>query len=154
MNAGCIGASIVLASVGLLVGCGIVRSQPPELPPPVHPETAEHREVRTGHERYHSLCASCHGISGRGDGPMVAELRKAPADLTLIAARRGGVFPEHEIHEIIDGRRRILGHGSATMPVWGRQFVRERADPPDEIQVRARILSIVEYLKTIQRPAP
>ena len=153
MNARCVGAITVLASVGL-VGCGIVRSQPSELPAAVHPETEEHRHVRTGHERYHSLCASCHGISGRGDGPMVADLRREPSDLTLIAARRGGVFPEHEIHEIIDGRRSIRGHGSATMPVWGRQFVRERADPPDEIQVRARILSIVGYLKTIQRPAP
>ena len=85
---------------------------------------------------------------------MVPELRRAPADLTRIAARRGGVFPEHEIHEIIDGRRRVRGHGSATMPVWGRYFLRESADPPDEIMIRGQILSIVEYLKTIQQPAP
>jgi hypothetical protein len=40
------------------------------------------------------------------------------------------------------------------MPVWGRYFLRASADPPDEIMIRGQILSIVEYLKTIQQPAP
>ena len=85
-------------------------------------------------------------MTARGDGPLAPELKKAPADLTRIAARRGGVFPEHEIHEIIDGRRRMRGH---SMPEWGRVFGRVLPDQSEEMS-RARMLEMVEYLKSIQ----
>lgn len=109
--------------------------------------------AETGAKLYVSLCASCHGPDGRGDGPMVPELRTAPADLTLISAKRGGEFPTQEIHAIIDGRRKVRGHGPGNMPVWGRHFERTEAAPdaPSEIIVRGNVAALTEYLKTIQR---
>ena len=103
-------------------------------------------EFEGGHELFHAYCAPCHGVTARGDGPLASELKKAPADLTRIAARRGGVFPEHEIHEIIDGRRRMRGH---SMPEWGRVFGRALPEQSEEM-IRARMLEMVEYLKSIQ----
>ncbi len=109
--------------------------------------------VETGAGLYVSLCATCHGTTGRGDGPMVPELRTAPADLTLISAKRGGEFPTQEIHAIIDGRRKVRGHGPGNMPVWGRHFERTESAPdaPSEIIVRGNVAALTEYLKTIQR---
>ena len=46
-----------------------------------------------GAELYESLCAGCHGVSGKGDGVIAGELPVAPADLTLLSASNGGVFP-------------------------------------------------------------
>ena len=143
-------AGLAALVAALAVSCTLVRTEQPQLPPPEHPDTSEHRIVRGGHEAFHTYCASCHGTSGAGDGPLAAELRTPPADLTRIAARRGGTFPEHQIHEYIDGRRRIRGHGSRDMPVWGRRFEQSMAGGEQEEQTRGRLLEIVFSLKTIQ----
>jgi mono/diheme cytochrome c family protein len=115
--------------------------------------------VEAGRREYQSACATCHGIDGRGDGPMKPFLLRAPADLTTLAGRHGGSFPKQQIADLIDGRG-VEGpgpHGSREMPVWGLVY-REEADwrlrgvPfPAEWSVRGRILSLVEYLATLQR---
>ncbi len=98
-------------------------------------------------------CAVCHGEGGRGDGPAAPALRKAPADLTRIAARRGGTFPEAEVARIVDGRFDLPAHGSREMPVWG---VRLGEDVPEEVAqefVRGRIDMLVAHLRSLQREA-
>jgi mono/diheme cytochrome c family protein len=100
-------------------------------------------------------CAACHGAGGRGDGPAAKALVTPPADLTTIAARRGGTFPS-TIAQFIDGRFEVVAHGSREMPVWGQHF---GADVPDagvgESIARGKIATLVEYLKSIQRqPLP
>ncbi|MGI9591213.1 MAG: c-type cytochrome [Myxococcota bacterium] len=104
-----------------------------------------------GSEFYQRYCASCHGLEGKGDGPAAGVLNPPPKDLTRIAARRGGKYPDGEIARYIDGRFDIAAHGSRTMPVWGESF---GAAIPDagvsEEVVRGRILVLVEYLKSIQ----
>ncbi len=106
-----------------------------------------------GAESYHQYCASCHGADGRGNGPAAGALRVPPADLTRIAARRGGTFPEAEIATFIDGRFELAAHGTREMPVWGRKLGEPIAPgvQHDEM-VRGRIDTLVEYLKSIQRP--
>ena len=98
-------------------------------------------------------CSSCHGLTGRGDGPTAAALRTRPADLTAIAKRRNGAFPTGEIAKFIDGRFEYPAHGSREMPVWGTRF---GSDVPDsetgESIARGNIASLVEYLKSIQEP--
>jgi mono/diheme cytochrome c family protein len=98
-------------------------------------------------------CAACHGPEARGDGPAGKALLKRPADLTAIAVRRGGQFPAGEIARFIDGRFDLPAHGSREMPVWGQRF---GADVPDagvgESIARGNIASLVEYLKSIQKP--
>jgi mono/diheme cytochrome c family protein len=100
---------------------------------------------------FRSYCASCHGVNGKGDGPMAGQLRQMPADLTRFATRNGGVFPEAKVARIVDGRD-VAAHGASDMPVWGNVF--KRAPDGDAARVRARIAAIVTFLASIQqRPA-
>ena len=105
-----------------------------------------------GAEYYAQYCASCHGRDGAGRGPAAGALKKRPADLTRIAQRRGGTFPEGEIARYIDGRFEVTAHGSREMPIWGRRLGERipEAGISEEI-VRGRILVLVEYLKSIQQ---
>jgi mono/diheme cytochrome c family protein len=111
-----------------------------------HPALAE-----IGAEYFQSYCVSCHGRQGRGDGPVAPALQTPPADLTRIAARRGGRFPDGEIARFIDGRFEVAAHGSREMPVWGARFseVVPEAALSEEI-ARGKIATLVEYLKSIQ----
>jgi hypothetical protein len=92
---------------------------------------------------------SCHGTSGRGDGPLAASLRRAPPNLTEITKRHKGTFPSELIFKIIDGRQRVAGHGGPDMPVWGDAFMRT-SDASDQDSVRYRIQALVDYLETVQ----
>ena len=78
---------------------------------------------------------------------MAAELRTAPADLTQLAKKNGGVFPEGVVENIIDGRKTLRAHGTYDMPVWGNVFTELQPS-----MARERILHIVEYLKGLQAP--
>ena len=105
-----------------------------------------------GRAQFVEHCASCHGMKGRGDGPAATSLKIAPADLTRIATRRDGTFPDGDIAAIIDGRTEVPAHGSREMPVWGRDFsARLGEDEIGDQLTRGRVLILVEYLKTIQR---
>jgi mono/diheme cytochrome c family protein len=123
--------------------------------------SAQDRDM--GKLEYQSNCASCHGIGAKGDGPMSAELKKRPTDLTVLAKKNNGVFPLNSVYRIIDGRNAIASHGTREMPVWGYRFVPPQhfdlklADdyiysPPTspEPVVHARILAVIDYLNRIQ----
>lgn len=109
-----------------------------------------------GAYEYANSCASCHGVSGKGDGPMVSYLTSRPADLTVLQKENGGVFPVARIYDTINGTAGIGAHGSAEMPAWGQTFrQRVRTDPDFPPDVRAayaeaRILSLIEYIATLQ----
>ena len=110
--------------------------------------------VEQGAAEFQRYCSSCHGIAATGDGPAATALRTQPADLTRIAARRGGTFPEAEIAQYIDGRFALPAHGSREMPIWGHDLGAPIA--PSEFReevVRGRILNLIEYLRSIQQPA-
>lgn len=100
---------------------------------------------------YVQYCASCHGVDGKGRGPAAASLKSPPSDLTRIAARRDGRFPDGEIARFVDGRFAPAAHGSRQMPVWGERFGERipEAGISEEV-VRGRVLVLVEYLKSIQ----
>jgi mono/diheme cytochrome c family protein len=106
----------------------------------------------SGERLYVNHCAVCHGKSGRGDGPFAGILRVAPADLTTLAARNGGTFPDAEVTRFVDGRLVPPAHGTRQMPVWGRWLGKPIAPGTESDEVaRGEILAIVEYLKTLQR---
>jgi mono/diheme cytochrome c family protein len=105
-----------------------------------------------GAETFARYCATCHGAGGEGDGPTALALKTPPADLTRIAARREGQFPDSEIALFVDGRFAPAAHGSREMPVWGERFGANipEAQLSEEI-VRGQIAVLVEYLKSIQK---
>ncbi len=140
-----------LSLVAIALGCspGNADSEAGKGPAP-SPILAEQ-----GARDYARYCASCHGVGGRGDGVAAAALRTPPADLTQIAARRGGVFPSGEVRYHIDGRFEHPAHGTREMPIWGVRLGEEldETEIRDEI-VRGRLYALVDYLQSIQDPPP
>lgn len=110
-------------------------------------------ESKAGSAEYVGACASCHGISGHGDGPLAEYMKVAVPDLTQLAAANDGVFPLLQVIHIIDGRTGVRGHGSM-MPVWGNRYKNEvsmdTGDYGAELIVRGRVLSLATHLEAIQ----
>lgn len=102
-----------------------------------------------GEELYISYCAICHGEDGKGNGPMADMLTAAPANLTTIAMRRDGAYPNDEVYKIIDGQVNVPGHGTEEMPIWGKTF-QESEQLEDQEEVEERINNLVAYLESIQ----
>jgi mono/diheme cytochrome c family protein len=101
-----------------------------------------------GDNLYQAYCASCHGVDGRGNGPMSSWLTTPTPDLTRIAARNGGKFPLDRVARIISGEEPVAsGHGTRAMPVWGHVFSQVSRD---EDLGRVRIDNLARYLRDIQ----
>jgi len=107
----------------------------------------------TGAELYQRFCASCHGKTGTGDGPVASSLAVVTPDLTRIAKRHGGNFPAERIYQIVDGRLTRPPHGTRDMPVWGWEFLRVDGDDPAAKQRAQDLIGrLVEHLRLMQRP--
>jgi len=101
-----------------------------------------------GEIEYKSRCAVCHGIDAKGNGPLAAQLKTAPADLTRLAKKNEknrGVFPQSAVNEIIDGRQEVEAHGPRDMPVWGYQY-----RPGEQAGQKTRQGALLDYLNRIQ----
>ena len=99
-------------------------------------------------------CAPCHGTDGKGNGPAPYVISQAkPSDLTVLSRNNGGSFPTRRVYRSIDGRNGIPSHERFDMPFWGTSFQPEGKEftPASEAQVKARIMKIVAYVKTLQQ---
>lgn len=109
-------------------------------------------EAPQGKQLFIKYCGSCHGPDGKGDGYLSGALKQKPADLTLIAKKNGGKFPEQTVMRFIDGTTDVRAHGNPDMPVWGEVFKQQIASSPtQQAEIRATILSIVNYIGSIQQ---
>jgi mono/diheme cytochrome c family protein len=115
--------------------------------------TAE-AQSNAGAEEYVRACASCHGVTGQGNGPLAEYMSVPVPDLTQIAAQNDGVFPMLDVIQIIDGRTGVRGHGGP-MPIWGDRYealaASEAGDYGVEVMVRGRILALATHLEAIQQ---
>ena len=118
--------------------------------------TATAQDAKISQEEYRQHCAACHGLEGRGDGP-IGQMLKTPApNLAMIAQRNGGTYPVEKIHDIIEGSTVVAAHGTRDMPLWGDRYRRDaKPQTPDQSdvagqQAQQRILSLVYYLGTLQ----
>lgn len=122
---------------------------------PAAPAASPTPFVLSGEQEYLFHCASCHGLKGRGDGPAAGSFAVRPADLTQLARRNGGEFPEQHVFATIDGSAVIAAHGSREMPIWGQIFEQQGSYTYNRAatarEVRARIQRLVDYLKSLQR---
>ncbi|PUB11031.1 c-type cytochrome [Yoonia sediminilitoris] len=105
-----------------------------------------------GENVYSQYCATCHGASGTGDGPLTELMTTKVSDLTVLKENNDGVFPMLEVIHIIDGRTGLRGHGGP-MPVYGAVFNAEAGDIEygSVVYTRAKILSLAYYLESIQK---
>lgn len=118
---------------------------------------AQQQKIDLGKRDFDINCASCHGVDGKGNGPMADLLRRSPPDLTQLARTNHGVLPMSRMFEVIEGGS-VPSHGTRDMPIWGREFRIEDAEYYKEARgnydsaamVRARILMLLEYIDRIQ----
>jgi mono/diheme cytochrome c family protein len=105
--------------------------------------------LMSGAELYAAYCASCHGATGKGDGPAAPALKVPPPDLTVLAKRNGGRYPDGQVYQIIEWGGAIASHGSREMPVWGvafRPLIRE-----NQKEVSVRIHALTDYIGALQQ---
>jgi len=140
----------VLVLGGALVGFSVASALAQEMGPG--------GEVTSGKLLFRQYCAQCHGMDATGDGPVSPALKKKPANLTVLSKNNGGTFPEAEVREFIDGTKTAESHGTREMPIWGYAFMYRQgatsgtgAPPLTERQVKDRIETLVNYVKSIQQ---
>ncbi len=108
--------------------------------------SADPTPIVSGREIFHAYCATCHGADAKGGGPAVAALKTKPADLTQLAQRNNGKFPNAAVTEMLRNVDQPA-HGSTEMPIWG-PVLHSVSDNPRELELR--INNIVAYLASIQ----
>lgn len=99
-----------------------------------------------GRKTFMQYCATCHGTSGKGDGPTGRALKKAPADLTKIA-KVDGKFPKTQIQRTIAGDDMLESHGSRDMPVWGTVLRQKGGIGFAQLE----IYNLANYIESIQQ---
>jgi hypothetical protein len=83
-------------------------------------------------------------------------LKVAPPDLTTLAQRHDGSFPDDYVSNVLKNGVKSPAHGFGEMPVWGPIFDtmnRWKALCPgmDKTPVTVRITNLTKYLKSIQK---
>jgi mono/diheme cytochrome c family protein len=136
----CILSSLILFFVA--IGLGNAQTKPTLKYAPLNQTSAA-----SGKEMFANYCASCHGANGKGVGPATIALKTAPPDLTRLAAKNRGVYPEAEVARALQAND-VTAHGSQEMPIWGDLFkVFEGGSEP---LARLRISNLSAYIKSIQ----
>jgi mono/diheme cytochrome c family protein len=97
-----------------------------------------------------NYCAACHGLDGRGNGPVSKALKHEIPDLTRLSLRNHDTFPAIHVRTIITfGADDLLpAHGSKEMPIWGPIFHEIEFD---QDLGNVRLENVTKYLESIQR---
>ena len=104
-------------------------------------------ETLSGVDLFKEYCAVCHGNDAKGSGPAAEALKKRPADLTQLARKNGGTFPELHVMNFIKGQDVVAAHGSRDMPIWGSIFS-QMSQNQDLVQVRT--YALLKYIEQMQ----
>jgi mono/diheme cytochrome c family protein len=128
---------IFLMMVGLMLGGFVAFRLLSKPPPPPPPEVANDPLLAQGRTIFLGRCATCHGIEGRGDGPIAKNLLGPPVGNLTDYHWKHGDRPD-QVLAVID-----KGVPNTRMEGWGRVL-----DPPE---LRA-VAAYVYYLS--KRPVP
>jgi mono/diheme cytochrome c family protein len=107
-----------------------------------------HSNPPSGAALYKQHCAVCHGNDLKGNGPSPYPFRGVPPDLTTLAQRHDGKFPEAYVSDVLRNGVKVTGHGPVEMPVWGPIF--KMTNGSDEPQVTSRITNLSNYIRSLQ----
>jgi len=111
------------------------------------------QDATEGEALFMHHCATCHGRTGTGNGPMAPAMALQPTDLTLLQAGNDGVFPTLRVVMRIDGREPLVSHGSP-MPVFGDFFegrgVALKTPSGQPIITSQPVVDLVTWLESLQ----
>jgi mono/diheme cytochrome c family protein len=93
-------------------------------------------DVEQGKKLYMQFCATCHGQSGKGDGPAAAALNPKPRDHT--DKEYMSKLSDEDLFKVIQNGGASVGK-SPLMPAWGASI------KPDEIR------EIIAYVRTLSQ---
>ncbi len=131
---------LVLGVLLLPLGCGTAGQRQALNAPAISASPALPAEV------YAADCASCHGKSGKGDGPAAATLKTRPPDLTTLKQRHRE-FPGGHVYQVIKWGG---GAPGKEMPVWSAAM--SKAGIHDEAEISARVMALTNYVESLQKP--
>jgi mono/diheme cytochrome c family protein len=134
---------LILFTLAAAVLCGQNENRPAIQRTPAGPTP-----VSSGKEMFRTYCAACHGADAKGDGPASAALKHQSPDLTGLAKRNSGKFPELRVYGAIHGDIRVTAHGTKDMPTWGTVF--REMDGADAAAVQLRIRNLTKYIESLQ----
>ncbi len=116
------------------------------------PGAAPAQDADAGAFLYSQHCAVCHGVEGRGQGPLAPALLLKPPSLRDLSTRYDG-FPTRRVVMRIDGSDPLVSHGSP-MPVYGPFFAGDdtaiKAETGQPIMTSRAIVDLVVYLREWQ----
>ncbi|HEY1160472.1 MAG TPA: c-type cytochrome [Terracidiphilus sp.] len=127
----------------LAVGIGYADQSNAKVTIPVNKTSAT-----SGKQMYANYCAPCHGVDGRGQGPVASALKTPPTDLTVLSRNNRGKFPDSHIATVLQNGTQISSHGTAEMPVWGP--ILGKMDQTNSQDRLLRISNLSRYLETLQ----
>jgi mono/diheme cytochrome c family protein len=101
-------------------------------------ESIQSLKPLSGAELYKQYCATCHGNDLKGNGAAPPPPFRTPPDLTTLARRHDGKFPEAYVSDVLWNGVTMPAHDPAQMPVWGTDF--------EAIE----ITNLTNYIKSLQ----
>jgi mono/diheme cytochrome c family protein len=140
-----ISLAVILVAISVFA---VAQQTPAESTPTVKHVPITNTPSNSGKEMFKSYCAVCHGADGKGNGPAASAMKSNPTDLTALAQKNGGKYPDAHVASVIRGQATMPSHGNADMPVWGPLF--SSISQGHEGQVQQRIANLVDYIGTLQ----
>ena len=132
---------LIVAAVALLITASLGQKT-------VNKAAAPQTSASSGADMYANYCASCHGRTGKGDGPAASALKIPPSDLTTLSKGNGAKFPWDRVSHVLSGETEVAAHGSKDMPVWGP--VLRAVSHGDQAVVQLRISNLTKYVESLQ----
>lgn len=134
--------ALVLPATLALLGC-------------VHDPVADSPAHYSGRHLFEVYCSGCHGPDGHGAGSVQPYIAAHAPDLTQIATRHGGTFPQERVFRTIDGQFDSPPPNARHMPIWGYDlFTGEGDDETAHQQVLDMEHRLVTYVESLQEPPP
>jgi len=131
--------------LALLAAAGLMLAAPTFAQTTIKREPIKPISDVAGTATFNAYCTVCHGVSGKGDGPVAKALTKAPSDLTQLTKKNNGKFPATKIKMEITGDSTVAAHGTRDMPTWGPVF-----RSTEGVASELRLKNLVDYLESIQ----
>ncbi len=137
---------ILLATAAVTVGMCLAQEKAAQKPE-VKRAPIKQTSAASGKEMYTQYCAPCHGTDGKGNGPAGSAMKAPPTDLTQLARKNNGKYPDSHVAQVLK-EGGPGAHGSAEMPVWGPLF--RSLDKYHDAAVQQRVSNLVTYIEKMQ----